>query len=62
MDNTIKTQMLEKYKEEFCELLRSTEREGIENLVSWLENETDFFHRARQHQAPRLLRGRPAHS
>ena len=43
MDNSIKSQMLEKYKEEFCRLLRSTEREGIENLISWLENETDFF-------------------
>ena len=43
MDNTIKTQMLQKYKEEFCELLRSTQRDGMENLISWLENETDFF-------------------
>ena len=43
MGNTIKTQMLQKYKEEFCDLLRSTQRDGIENLIAWLENETDFF-------------------
>lgn len=30
-------------KQEFIRLLRSTEREGIENLIAWLDNETDFF-------------------
>lgn len=30
-------------KKEFKELLFSTEREGIESLWNWLENETDFF-------------------
>lgn len=30
-------------KEEFIKLLRSTNREGIENLISFLEEKTDFF-------------------
>ena len=30
-------------KEEFLALLRSTERDGIENLIEYLENKTDFF-------------------
>lgn len=30
-------------KEKFIELLISTQREGIENLIQWLEKETDFF-------------------
>jgi len=29
-------------KERFIELLRSTKREGIEDLISWLEG-TDFY-------------------
>ena len=33
----------EKNKQEFIELLRSTKREGIENLISWLSNKSDFF-------------------
>lgn len=33
---------LESQKLEFIELLRSTKREGIENLIKWLEK-TDFF-------------------
>ena len=33
---------LEKQKEEFIGLLRSTKREGIENLIAWLEK-SDFF-------------------
>ena len=33
---------LEKQKAEFIELLRSTKREGIENLIKWLEK-SDFF-------------------
>lgn len=28
--------------ETYTQLLRSTKREGIENLISWLDNETDF--------------------
>ena len=30
-------------KEEFISLLRKTEREGIENLIDYLENKSDFF-------------------
>jgi hypothetical protein len=30
-------------KEEFVSLLRSTGREGVEDLIDWLEKETDFF-------------------
>lgn len=30
-------------KIEFINLLRSTNRENIENLISWLENKSDFF-------------------
>ncbi len=26
-----------------CQLLRETEREGIEDLIGWMEDETDFF-------------------
>lgn len=30
-------------KEDFIRLLRDTKRKGIENLIKWLETETDFF-------------------
>lgn len=30
-------------KVEFINLLRSTKREGIENLINWLETKSDFF-------------------
>jgi len=43
MENTLKNAFLDKYKEQYIDLLRSTEREGIENLIRWLEDETDFF-------------------
>ncbi len=39
MDKTIQ----EKYIAEFEELLRSTEREGVENLIQWIREETDFY-------------------
>lgn len=42
MDN-LREQMLLSSKEEFCSLLRSTNRENIEQLIDWLETETDFF-------------------
>ena len=35
--------MNEELKERFINLLKGTEREGINNLINWLENETDFF-------------------
>ncbi|MBQ4061459.1 MAG: HD domain-containing protein [Christensenellaceae bacterium] len=35
--------VLENYKQQFIELLRSTKRKGIESLISWLCDETDFF-------------------
>lgn len=34
---------MEDKKKEFIELLKSTNREGIEDLINWLENESDFF-------------------
>ena len=42
MDTSIRAQMLAAYKENFCDLLRETGREHIEELIRWLE-ETDFF-------------------
>ena len=30
-------------KSEFISLLRSTERDGVENLIDYLENKSDFF-------------------
>lgn len=30
-------------KQTFINLLKSTKRQGIEELITWLENETDFF-------------------
>ena len=35
--------ILEESKQAYIELLRSTKREGIENLISYLETKTDFF-------------------
>ena len=43
METSIRGQMLAAYKNNFCELLRETGRERIEDLIAWLENETDFF-------------------
>ena len=34
---------IESNKKEFIELLRSTNRDGIENLISWLLDKSDFF-------------------
>ncbi len=35
--------ILEESKKVYIELLRSTKREGIENLITYLETKTDFF-------------------
>ena len=43
MNSSIRDQILAKYKEEYISLLKSTEREGIDSLISWLSTETDFF-------------------
>ncbi|MBQ9942585.1 MAG: HD domain-containing protein [Christensenellaceae bacterium] len=43
MENSIQSQVLVKYKEEFLKLLRSTGRDGMEDLIAWMENESDFF-------------------
>ena len=40
---SIREQVLAKYKEEYISLLQSTEREGIDSLIRWLTDETDFF-------------------
>ena len=40
-ENTVSR--IEANKNEFIELLRSTKREGIENLILWLNQKTDFF-------------------
>lgn len=34
---------IESLKQEFVELLTSTKRPGVERLLEWLENETDFY-------------------
>ena len=34
---------LQALKDEFCALLRSVDRPGVEALLSWLDTETDFF-------------------
>ncbi len=34
---------LDALKEEFCALLRSTGREGMDGLIAYMEQETDFF-------------------
>lgn len=39
----METWEIQKNIEEFVSLLRSTEREGIDNLIYWLNNATDFF-------------------
>ena len=36
-------QQLDDMKQEFISLLRSTGRPGIENLITWLDTQTDFF-------------------
>ncbi len=36
-------ELLDKWKEEYIELLRSTEREGMEELIAYLQEKTDFF-------------------
>ncbi len=43
MDTQLGMAMLNKYKEQYIELLRSTKREGIEELISWLTDRSDFF-------------------
>ena len=40
---TLPPEKMKELKEQFDELLRSTKREGIEELILWLENETDFY-------------------
>jgi len=42
MEQSIRAQILEQSKKEFIDILRSTERRGIEDLIAWLES-TDFF-------------------
>lgn len=39
----IAPEQLAAMKEEYISLLRSTERDGIEKLIDYLENKTDFF-------------------
>lgn len=36
-------EVLKQQKETFIELLRSTKRDGIENLINYLETKSDFF-------------------
>jgi len=40
---SLNKEKLDALKEEFLALLRSTNREGIEDLIVYLERETDFF-------------------
>lgn len=39
----IRMEINQKQKDEYLALLRSTERDGIENLIDYLENKSDFF-------------------
>lgn len=39
----MENEVLNEQKEVFINLLRSTEREGVENLINYLETKTDFF-------------------
>ena len=42
--NMVYTQeQISNMKREFISLLRSTNRNGIENVINWLENQSDFF-------------------
>ena len=34
---------IENNKKEFINLLKSTNREGIDKLIEWLSNKSDFF-------------------
>ena len=34
---------IENNKNEYIKLLKSTNREGIDKLINWLENKSDFF-------------------
>lgn len=40
---SLSSEKLQQLKEEYCTLLRSTGREGVEGFLQYLENETDFF-------------------
>ena len=40
---SLNKEKLDALKEEFCSLLRAAEREGMEDLISYLDSETDFF-------------------
>lgn len=37
------TMSIEEMKKRYITLLRETDRKGIDDLIDWLENETDFF-------------------
>ena len=34
---------ISKYREKYISLLRETERDGVEGLISWLDEKSDFF-------------------
>ena len=41
--NEMEKQLDSENKKDFIRLLRDTKREGIEDLIKWLDTETDFF-------------------
>lgn len=43
MTGVYSEEQLAQMKEEFNSLLRSTGRPGVDNLIQWLENSTDFY-------------------
>ena len=43
MKNKFAPEQLAAMKAEFIELLQSTERDGVDKLIDYLENKTDFF-------------------
>ena len=40
---SLSSEKLQQLKEEYCTLLRSTGREGVDDFLHYLETETDFF-------------------
>lgn len=40
---TFTEEQLQSYKTEYISLLQSTNRQGIENVIDWLSNKSDFF-------------------
>ena len=42
----MENEVIKEQKETFIKLLKSTEREGVDKLINYLETKTDFFTRS----------------